>query len=145
MVAGDLTLRDIEAEHADMKVECFLGIKTEHFHRVKEKRDLGSPETVIIHVGTNQLRTTKNLDSVMGEVHVYAFVATAKRELPKCRLVLSEVLRRRDVSWRRNGAQNDRYDWLENALRLNSVDPNSWIQDGYFVRDGLHLNRRGQR
>jgi hypothetical protein len=51
---------------------------------VIEKRDLGSSETVIIHVGTNQLGTTKNLDSVMGEVHVHTFVATAKRELPKC-------------------------------------------------------------
>ena len=34
-----------------------------------EKRDLCSPETVIIHVGTNDLRTARNLDFVMGEVY----------------------------------------------------------------------------
>ena len=52
MVVSDSMLSNVEAEHADMMVECFPGIKTEHLHRVIEKRDLGSPETVIIHVGT---------------------------------------------------------------------------------------------
>jgi hypothetical protein len=32
MVAGDSTLRNTEAEHADMKVERFPGIKTEQLH-----------------------------------------------------------------------------------------------------------------
>jgi hypothetical protein len=58
---------------------------------VIEKRDLSSPETVIIHVGTNDLRAMKNLDFLMGEV--YALVATAKSKLPNSRLVLRGVLR----------------------------------------------------
>jgi hypothetical protein len=110
---------------------------------VIEKRKLGSPETLIIHVGTNELRRMRNLDFVTGEVH--ALVATAKRKFPKCRLIMSEVVRRRDVLLRRIGAFNDRKDWLANALTLNSVDPNSWIEDGDFARDGLHLNKRGKR
>jgi hypothetical protein len=48
------------------------------------------------------------------------------------------------VSWRRSGALNDRFNWEANALGLNFVDPNSWIEDGDFVRDGLHLNGRGK-
>jgi hypothetical protein len=68
----------------------------------------------------------------MREVH--ALVATAKRKLPKCRL-LSGVLLRRYVSWRRTGALNDRYDRLKNALGLTFVVPNSWIEDGDFARD----------
>jgi len=46
---------------------------------VIEKRDLrvGSPENVIIHVGINDLRTTRNLDFVMGEVYY------AKEETPE--------------------------------------------------------------
>ena len=95
-----------------------------------DKRDLGSLETVIIHVCTNDL--------------VFALVATAKRKLPKCRLFLSGVFRRRDVSWRRIEALNGRYDWVANAFGLN-VDPNSWIEDRDFARDGLHLNGRGKR
>ena len=84
-----------------------------------EKRDLGSQETVIIHFGTNDLRTTRNLDYVMGEV--YALVATAKRKLPNCRLFLSGVLRPRDVSWRRIGALNDTFEWLANASLIRTA------------------------
>jgi len=69
VVVGDSILRNVGAEHADMTVECFPGIKTEQLHRVAEKMDLGSPETVIIHVCTNDMRTTRNLDFVMGEVY----------------------------------------------------------------------------
>ena len=123
MVIGDSIVRNVGSDHADMKVQCFPEIKTEQLHRVMEKRDLVSPETLIIHVGTNDLRTTRNLDFVMGEV--YALVSTAKKKLRNCRCVLSGVLRRRDVSWRRIGALNSRLDWVANALVLTFVDPNS--------------------
>ena len=89
MVVGDSTLRNIEPEHANMKVECFPGIKTEHLNRVIAKRDMGSPETVIIDLNTDDLRKTRNLDFVM---EVYALMVTAKRKMPNCRLVLSGVL-----------------------------------------------------
>ena len=108
-----------------------------------EKRNLVSPDKVIIHVGTNDLKTTRNLDFVMREV--YALVSTTKKKLPNCRLVLSGVLRGRDVSWRLSWALNDRIDWVANDLGLTFVDPNSWIEDGDFARDGLHLNGRGKR
>ena len=108
-----------------------------------EKRHLVSPRTVIIHVDTNDLRTTRNLDFVIGEV--YALVSTAKKKRPKCRLVLSAVLRRRDVSWRHIGTLNYRFDWVANALEITFFDPNSWIEDGHFARDELRLYGRGKR
>jgi len=143
LVVGDSVVRNVGAERADMKVECFPGIKTEQLHRVMEKRNLVRPDTIIIHVGTNDSKRTRNLDFVMGEV--YALVSTAKKMLPNRRLVLSGVLRRRDVSWRRIGALNGRFDWVANALGLTCVNSNSWIEDGDFARDGLHLNGRGKR
>ena len=97
MVVSDSVLHSVGAEHAGMMVECFPGIITEQLHRVIEKTDLGSPETVIIHVGTNDLRTTRSLDFVKGQL--YALVAAAKRKLTNWGL----VLRRGDVSWRRTG------------------------------------------
>jgi hypothetical protein len=110
---------------------------------VIEKSNLGSPETVIIHVWSDGLRTKRNLDFVMREV--CALVATAKRNLPNCRLVLNGVLRRKDVSWRRIGLLNDRYDWVANVLRLIFVDLKSWIEEEDFDRDRLHLIGRGKR
>ena len=41
-----------------------------------ENTDLWNPDTVVIHVGANALRNTRNLDYLMGVVH--SLVATAK-------------------------------------------------------------------
>jgi hypothetical protein len=56
MVVGDLMLSKAGTEHTEMMVECFRGIKTEQLHRMIGKRDVGSPETVIIHMDANDLR-----------------------------------------------------------------------------------------
>ena len=106
-----------------------------------ERRDLDCAETLITHVGTNDLGT-RNLDFIMGEV--YSLVAAAKKRLPKCKLVLSGVLRRTDVSWRRIGGLNDGLAWVSNAVGLTFADPNSWVEDD-FLGDGVHLNGRGER
>ena len=89
-MVGDSIVRNVGAEHVDMMVECFPGIKTEQLRRVTEKRDPDSSETVIIYVGINDLRTMRNFDFVTGEF--YALVTAANRKLPNCRHVLSGVL-----------------------------------------------------
>jgi hypothetical protein len=121
-----------------MKVECFPGIRTEQLHMVIERRELGSPDSVVIHVGTNDLRRNGNLDYVMGDV--YDLVNTAKTKFSASRVVLSGVLRREDVSWWRIGAVNNRLEWVANTLGVTFVDPSSWVDDWDISRDGLHLN-----
>jgi len=76
----------------------------------------------------------------MGDV--YDLVNTAKTKFSASRVVLSGVLRREDVSWRRSGAVNDRLEWIANTPGVTFVDPNSWVDDWDFNRDGLHINRR---
>ena len=56
---------------------------------LKTERDLGSPDTVVIHVGTNVLRRTGNLSYVMGDV--YDLVNTAKAKFSTSTVVLSDV------------------------------------------------------
>jgi hypothetical protein len=48
-----------------VRVECFQGIRAERLHKVIEKRDMDSPGAVVIYVGTDDLRTSVNLDRVM--------------------------------------------------------------------------------
>jgi hypothetical protein len=76
---------------------------------------------------------------------VHDLVSTAKAKFPGSRLVLSGVLRRKGVKWRRVGATNERLEWVAGALGVTFVDPNSWIRDEDFGRDGIHLNRHGAR
>jgi hypothetical protein len=76
---------------------------------------------------------------------LYSLVNKAKVKFPQSKIVLSGVLRRTDVAWRRIGALNDRYDWIAKTLGVTFVDPNSWLEDWDFARDGLHINYRGTR
>jgi len=70
-----------------------------------ENRDFGHSDAVVIHVGTKYIRRSGNLDYILGEV--YDLVNTAKTKFPGSRLVLSGVLRSKEVTWRRVGAAND--------------------------------------
>ena len=54
----------------------------------------------------------------MGDV--YDLVNTAKTKFSTTRVVLSGVLWRRDVSWRRIGVVNRRYEWVSKTLVLLS-------------------------
>jgi hypothetical protein len=67
-VLGDSIIRNVESEHV-RRAQCFPGIGTEQLQRVMESRDLVSPDTVVIHIGTIDLRRTENLDYVMGDVY----------------------------------------------------------------------------
>jgi len=94
----DSIISNVGRECSDMNIECFPGIRKDQLHRFIENRDLGIPDTVVIHVAANDLRRIGNLDYVMGDV--YDLVSTAKSKFSTSRVVLSGVLRKRVVSWR---------------------------------------------
>jgi hypothetical protein len=76
-------------------------------------------------VGTNDIRSYRNLDYIMGEVH--DLVNMAKAKFPGSRLVLSSVLRSKGVKWQRTRAANNRLEWVARSLGATFIDPNSWI------------------
>jgi hypothetical protein len=143
LVLGDSIVGNVERECSDLKVECFPGIRTEQLRRVIENRDFGTPDVFIIHVGTNDMKRTGNLNYVMGDAH--ELISAAKTKFSASRVVLSGVLQRRDVSWQHIGAINDKLEWVATALGVTFVDPNCWIDDWNFNRDGLHINCIGSR
>ena len=75
----------------------------------------------------------------MGDM--YDLINTAKSKFSS-KVILSGVLRR-DVSWRRIGAVNDKTRVGRKHARRTFVNPNSWVDDWGYSGDGLHLNRRG--
>jgi lysophospholipase L1-like esterase len=145
LVMGDSIVFNAGAAKANTRVECFPGIRSDQLKRVvenraTERRDLGNPDAVVIHVGTNDIKRSRNLDYVMGDI--YDLINTTKSTFSSSRVILSGVLRRSDVSSRRIGAANDRLEWAGRTLGVTFVDPNSWVEDWDFKGDGLHLNRR---
>jgi hypothetical protein len=143
LVLGDSIVRNVGEDKTIMRVECFPGIRADQLRRVLENRILGCSDTVVIHVGTNDVSRSRNLDYVMGDV--YDLMNTVKAKFLGSKLVLSGVLRRKGVSWQRVGVINDRLEWVAGNLGPTFVDPNSWIRNGSFSRDGLHLDRDGTR
>jgi hypothetical protein len=62
--------RNVGTDQNNMKTESFPGIRSEQLHGVLDNRDLGTADTVVIHVGTNNLKRSVNVDYVMVEVYL---------------------------------------------------------------------------
>jgi hypothetical protein len=75
----------------------------------------------------------------MGDV--YNLVNMAKTKFSTSKVVLSGVC----AEARHVLAVHCRYKWVAQMLGVTSVDPNSWVDNWDFGRDGLHINRRGTR
>jgi hypothetical protein len=57
---------------------------------------------------------------VKGEV--YSLVNEAKAKFPQSKIVLSGVMRRTDVSWRRSDMLNGRYNSIAKTFRVTFID-----------------------
>jgi hypothetical protein len=117
-------IRNAGAGKSNMRVECFPGIRADQLRRVKENRDLGYSDALVIHVGTNDVRS-RNFDYIMGEV--YVVVNTVKVTFFGSKLVLSDVLGCKGVKWRHVGAANDRLEWVARNIGATFIDANSCI------------------
>ena len=126
LVLGDSIVRNVGVEKPNMRVECFPVIRAVQLCRLMENRNLRHSDTVVIHVGTNDFRRSRNLNYLMGEV--YDIVNTAKAKLTGSRLELSGDLRNRGVNWQRVGAANDRLEWVARNLGATFLDPNCWTK-----------------
>jgi hypothetical protein len=51
LVLGDSVIRNVKTEH--IGVYYFSGIRTQELKRAVGNKELGNPDTVLIHVGTN--------------------------------------------------------------------------------------------
>ena len=69
LVLGDSIVGNVKAEKPNMRVECFPGIRTDQLRRVMENKNLGYSDTVVIHVGTNDVRKSRKLDYIVGDVY----------------------------------------------------------------------------
>ena len=105
------------------------------------KCNVVNPKTVILHVGSNNIKKCQSFDHLLGDI--YDLAVTAKSRFPSARIVLSGVLFRRDVWPRKIRRVNRDMEWVAQRLGLLFVDPNGWVNESGLGRDGVHLNRKG--
>ncbi len=137
LLLGDSIVRHVAKHDSKFRVECLPGIRTGQLKRFIENHEFGALNKIVLHVGTNDLKVKSN-ESIMGEI--YDLVCATKKKFPRATIVVRGVLRRRGMSWRRIGHLNDLMSWVAEAQKAHFVDPNCWVQDSDFGRDGLHLN-----
>ena len=80
----------------------------------------------------------KNWKSQLCDGDVYDLLNMAKTKFSTPEVVPSGVLRRQDVSWRRTGAINSRYELIVKTLDVSFVEPNSSMDDCDFGRRPAH-------
>lgn len=139
LVVGDSMVRHVGQGNRDLEVLCYPGIRVEEVKLKLEQQERRDKKTVILHVGTNDLRG--RYEYVMGDM--YDLVVRTKELYPQAKIIISGIVRRRDFHWTRIGRLNKAFDWVADRTGATFVDPNSWIGDGDLGRDGVHLNRRG--
>jgi lysophospholipase L1-like esterase len=74
LLLDDSVIRNVKTEY--VSVQYFPGIRTEELKKVVENGELGNPDTVLIHIGTNDFGKNGNLVYLM--VEVCNLVNTAK-------------------------------------------------------------------
>jgi len=67
LVLGASILRNVGTENPNMRVECIPGVRVDERRNVMENRDFRHSDAVVIHVGTNDVRRSRNLDCIMGK------------------------------------------------------------------------------
>lgn len=141
VVLGDSMLKFAgdKCREAGHDVYCFPGIKIEELkHQVESLR---LDNVVAIHVGSNNIQRGVQAEEIMGDT--MDLIDHIRKQNPRTQIIISGILQRRDVSWRRIRRINEELDWLCVTRNCLMVDGNCWIGNDDIARDGIHLNRNG--
>ncbi|KAG8237594.1 hypothetical protein J437_LFUL003323, partial [Ladona fulva] len=143
-VMGDSMIR-YAGDHCrrnGVDVECFPGIRAEEMEeQIDRLGDNRKEDIVLFHVGSNDIKRAKTDDHVMGLI--WDLGTAAKKKFKKAKIIISGVIKRKDVSSRRIDYINECLDWVCASQGLQFVNSNAWISEEDIGRDGIHLNRRG--
>lgn len=142
IIIGDSIIKYIYQENC--QVNAYPGI---HIEELKKKIammsdiDRESFQTVILHIGTNDLKELNSPDDVMGRM--YNLISSVKTLFPKSIIVINSIVRRRDIHFNLIKSTNNNIRWLCKQWKVIFMDLNKYLGSRCLGRDGLHLNRRG--
>jgi hypothetical protein len=142
LLLGDSMIKHVEVKNAEKCV--FPEIKAEYLSKKVEDlvqdKDIDL-KTIVLHVGTNNLKKASRPEDVMGEV--YDLIRTTKRSFPKSGIIVNSIVYRKDVNADFIKMVNKNIRWACNALRVIFCDLSKWLDHLCIGKDGIHLNRKG--
>lgn len=118
------------------------GATIQHFSKyISNQRDIGLPQTVIVHVGTNNVVNSRTPNHVMRPL--WYTIESAQKTHKNTIWVVNGILHRRDVSTAYINDINDALRFMCDQLKIVYRDPNTMVTARGLGRDGLHLNAYG--
>lgn len=123
-------------------VECLPGIRIEQLtRRISNMAQNEQDEVVLLNVGTNNIKSARSSDHLMGEI--WDLGMAARRTFTRAKIIVAGVMRRKDTPIAFIDAVNRNLDWACERMGLGFFDPNCWLGWSDLGRDGVHLNRQG--
>lgn len=100
-------------------------------------------QTVVLHVGGNDLKGLESTDHLIGEL--WNLVVTVKSKFPKASVVVNGILWRSGFRVSGIKALNKDIEWMTKKLNVKFADPNPVIEQLHYARDLVHLNNEGSQ
>ena len=144
-IAGDSILKNLQGHKmshtAKVKVSSFPGCTTRDMHDHIKPLLRRSPDEIILHVGTNSLRST---DSPACADEIIDIGRSIKNNHPDTKVTLSTLVARND-----NDVLTEKVNEVNNIIRKHCRE-NNWaliehdkITPKHLNHSGLHLNKSG--
>ena len=125
------------------RVLCVPGLNQTSFGKIINKLPVNKLVTkVIVHVGTNDLNKTKDVDYFIG--NYWNSMIDLKIKFPNAKVSLSGVLKRKDMNYSFIRLINYNLSWMAKCFGFDFCNPNYVISYYHLDRSGLHLNWRGK-
>lgn len=145
-IMGDSMIRYSaeECRKRGAAVDCFPGIRAEQLTRkIEDMKQGGQEEVVLLNVGTNNVKSSRSADHIMGDI--WDLAGAAKNKFKRAKIIVSGLIRRKDTPIAYIDSINQCIDWACERLDLGFFDPNCWLDWNDLGRDGVHLNRKGTK
>lgn len=128
LVIGDSLLRNTwrVMKGAGVTVKCLPGIDIEGLSEIVEEMDVNpSVESVYLHVGTNNLSKSPSSDYITGDM--WHLVRKVNEKLPNAKVIVSGILRRRDVKNLKTDQMNRDLQWMCEKSGVSFLDVNPFL------------------
>lgn len=98
-------------------------------------------KVVIVQIGGNDIAVDPSPDYIIGDI--WYLVELLKLKFPTSRIVVNAIIRKKGVSINLIKRLNQGIHWMCQKLNISFADPNPFIKNNCFARDGVHLNDLG--
>ena len=141
LIAGDSLLYGVDEQRLsnkyNVKVRCFPGTTISDMFDYLKPLFKNNPESVIIHIGTNDSRKSSSRELLDKMLELKSFISS---NLPTSKVIISSPVLRTDNGKAMLTLKN--LNKLMKELKINIID-NDNIKEQHLGRKGLHLNGKG--